>query len=302
MFASAHHIKFIGRLVYFFREQKWSDIMSSLKYQHDVQEVEPMDPGVIPRQLDPEICRQVYDTYKANPSYWTPLRLSCQFHLKLERIEAILSLWYIEDCAVARGEIPSFASRQRRIINNMPDDRHFDGVEYAQEDFVESSGNFFRDRPEALFLTQEDLERFMWRRSRPFRDFARRPNLLAGQTIPSLAGHHRSNRFKFVITDTSEGRNHPAPIVTVRQPDGRYRWATEAEYSFLVDSRSVRRRRQEESTWEFEFIRRRLVQAGYHYSLLNSETCPVRRAREALASGADATSAQQAAQAAAVAL
>jgi hypothetical protein len=257
--------------------QRWADIMSSRKYEPPRNtDVNPLtNPEIIPQHLDPIVCRQVYDTYKANPTYWTPLRLSCQFRLKLERVEAILTLWYIEDCLVARGELPSFESGERKRVDGGPDDRHFDGVTYLREEFVESSGHFYRDRPEALFLTQEDLERFMWRRSRAFRDFARRPNLFAGETIPSIAGQHRSNRFKIVIQDTSEGRNHPAPLLTVREADGKYRYATEHEYMHEIDTRGVRQRRKEETTWEFEFIRRRLVQAGYHYSLLGSSECPV---------------------------
>ena len=92
----------------------------------------------------------------------------------------------MEDCQVARGEIPSFESAERLRPDGGPDDRHFDGVDYELESYIENSGAFFRDRPEALFLSQEDLERFMWRRTRPYRDFARRPNLFAGQAIPSL--------------------------------------------------------------------------------------------------------------------
>jgi hypothetical protein len=221
--------------------------------------------------------------------------LSCQFKLKLERIESILTLWYIEDCCVARGELPPFG--ERWIFNKYLDDRHWDGVDYLMEEFVENSGNFFRDRPEALFLTQEDLERFMWRRSRPFRDFARRPNLMAGQTIPSLPGQHRKNRFDMMIVDTSEGRNHPAPILTVRQADGKYRYASEAEYALQIDTKGKRLRRKEETTWEFEYIRRRLVQAGYHYSLLRSAECPVGQAEKT--SGAVAAKPASAAEAAA---
>ncbi len=78
----------------------------------------------------------------------------------MERIEAILTLWYIEDCCVARGELDSFESFARKRIDGGPDDRHLDGVDYFKENFVESSGHFRRDRPEALFLTQEDLERY----------------------------------------------------------------------------------------------------------------------------------------------
>ena len=62
------------------------------------------------------------------------------------------------------------------------------------------------------------------------------------------------------MQDTSEGRNHPAPLLTVREPQGRYRYATEAEYMLEVDSRGPRRRSKEVPAWEFEFVRRRLVQ------------------------------------------
>ncbi len=124
-------------------------------------------------------------------------------------------------------------------------------------------------------MTQEDLERYMWRRNRPFRDFARRPNMFAGHAIPSVAGQHRANRFKFLITDTSQGRNHPAPLLTVREETGLYRYATEAEYMKDIDIKATRQRRREDANWEFELIRRRHVQAGLHYSLLFSPTCPV---------------------------
>ncbi len=145
--------------------------------------------------------------------------------------------------------------------------------------FDMTGGHFRRDRPEALFLTQEDLERYMWRRNRPFRDFARRPNMFAGQAIPSVAGQHRANRFKFLITDTSHGRNHPAPLLTVREETGQYRYATEAEYMKDIDIKATRQRRREDANWEFELIRRRHVQAGLHYSLLFSPTCPVGTSR-----------------------
>jgi hypothetical protein len=122
------------------RRNLWSDLMATKKYETPLVAVNPIEnPEIRPQHLDPEICRQVYYTHKANPEYWTPLRLSCQFKLKLERVEGILTLWYIEDCCVARGEIPSFESGQRKRMDGGPDDRHFDGVDYLKEDFVESS-------------------------------------------------------------------------------------------------------------------------------------------------------------------
>ena len=68
--------------------------MSSRKYEQPVVSVDPLhNPELRPKHIDPQICRQVYHTYRANPTYWTPLRLSCTFKLKLETVEGILTLW-----------------------------------------------------------------------------------------------------------------------------------------------------------------------------------------------------------------
>ena len=264
-------------------QNTWNDVMSSDKYEDDEREevdIYNYDVSEFPNHLDPAVCREIYATYKSNPEYWTPLRLSCHYRLRLERIEGILTLWYMEDCSIAKGEIPAFQPRVRMRFDRGPDDRVYEGVNYVVEDFKEESGFFERNRPEALFLTQEDLERFMWRRSRPFRDFARRPNPDAGKNLPSLPGKHRKHRSDMLIVDLSQGKNHPAPQLTVRDKDGNYRWATEAEYRLEVDSKKIRPRRKEDGNWEFEFVRTKHVNAGYHYSLLNTENCPVKAAAQ----------------------
>ena len=60
------------------------------------------------------------------------------------------------------------------------------------------------------------------------------------------------------------GRNHPAPLLTVREESGLYRYATELEYINAIDTKGVRQRRYEDAAWEFEWIRRRQV-CGWVY-------------------------------------
>eukprot|EP00455_Lapot_gusevi_P040513 TRINITY_DN458_c0_g1_i1.p1 TRINITY_DN458_c0_g1~~TRINITY_DN458_c0_g1_i1.p1 ORF type:complete len:194 (+),score=58.57 TRINITY_DN458_c0_g1_i1:175-756(+) len=137
--------------------------------------------------------------------------------------------------------------------------------------FVDHVGDFIRGRPAAQFLTQEDLEHQMWKRSKSLaREYRRKPNLYAGQPIPTLPTAQAKNRSRWTFVDISEGNNHPFPPLTVRDQDGTYRWATEYEYEHEVDNKRPVAASRAFRVWRSERIRRRQMRAGIHRTFLHN--------------------------------